>query len=76
MSSSRIGPCFSTPAAAIYLGIKPSTLCSWRRRGYGPPCVRFGNGKRKTVRYTLTALEIFVFGYDVSGTGATKSEAR
>lgn len=76
MSNSRVGPYFNTPAAAIYLGVQPSTLRAWRQKGDGPAYVRFGNGKRKTVRYTLSALEIFVFGYEVSGTGSTQSEAR
>jgi hypothetical protein len=32
---------FPTACAAVYLGVSPSTLRSWRRRGIGPSYVRF-----------------------------------
>lgn len=53
-------PALDTGAAAIYLGMRPTTLRSWRRRGRGPVFLKFDSG---TVRYRLTDLEQFACGY-------------
>lgn len=36
--------CYSTAAAAAYLGVDPQTLAAWRRRGIGPAYARFPTG--------------------------------
>jgi hypothetical protein len=60
----ELGPCFAGGHAAddeallneqevaALLGVKPSTLASWRCRGGGPPFLRVGQGRTKpAVRY-------------------------
>ena len=42
---------------AAWLGIQPATLEAWRRRGYGPTCVRFGP---KCVRYERQVVEAWI----------------
>ena len=37
--------------AAALLGLRPSTLCSWRSRGHGPAYLRVGHKRRPPVRY-------------------------
>lgn len=39
--------------AAVILGLRPATLCSWRSRGHGPRFLRLGNKRRPAVRYRL-----------------------
>lgn len=42
---------------AARLGLKPSTLVEWRRRGIGPASVRLGH---RTVRYRRAAVEAYI----------------
>ncbi len=65
---------FPTDVAAIYLGVTPETLRSWRRRGIGPAYVRFPGGHVRRgigerywqqkahghISYPLDGLEAFV----------------
>jgi hypothetical protein len=46
--------------AADLLGIKPSTMRSWRCRGVGPSYVKLGRGKKAAVRYDRRDLDRFV----------------
>lgn len=46
--------------AANFLGIKPSTMRSWRCRGVGPNYVKLGHGKKAAVRYDLRDLAQFI----------------
>ena len=60
-----------TSAAAMYLGVSPETLRSWRRRGIGPAFVRLPGGhlpyrglywaekSRGTICYPLDGLREF-----------------
>jgi hypothetical protein len=69
MTVSRLLP---TVAAAVYLGVTPETLRSWRRRGMGPAYCRFPGGhvrrgnrswdekRNGTILYPVEALETFV----------------
>lgn len=53
-------PYFDTDVAAHFLGMRPSTLRTWRSTGRGPNFVKFGDGARQTVRYRLVDLERYV----------------
>jgi hypothetical protein len=44
-------------ATAMRLGVKPSTLASWRAKGRGPAWVRIGG---KLVKYRADALEAYL----------------
>lgn len=54
------GPYFDTDTVASFLGMRPSTLRTWRSTGRGPNFVRFGDGARQTVRYRLVDIERYV----------------
>ncbi len=40
--------------AAVLLGLQPSTLVTWRHRSLGPRFRRIGQGRKRTIRYTLS----------------------
>ena len=44
-------------AAAVALGIKPSTLKYWRCKGRGPRFTKLANSKRAGVRYDPADIE-------------------
>lgn len=44
------------PATARALGVTVDTLKAWRRKGVGPPFVRFGN----RIRYRATDLDTWL----------------
>ena len=46
----------TTPPAAAYMGLKPSTLEAWRVRGGGPVFLKLG----KAVRYRQSDLDRFL----------------
>ncbi len=37
--------------AAAILGMRPSTLCTWRHHGRGPAFLRIGHGVKPAVKY-------------------------
>lgn len=41
----------SESVAATILGMQPSTLTAWRRRGQGPAFIRIGVKKKPPIRY-------------------------
>lgn len=49
----------TTAEAAAFLGLEPETLEAWRRRGGGPPYVKYGDSPRAAVRYRLRDLEAY-----------------
>jgi predicted site-specific integrase-resolvase len=51
----------STDAAPM-IGVNAATLKSWRRKGIGPPYVRFGN----RVRYRLCDIEAWLDAHTVT----------
>lgn len=53
-------PLYDTATAAALLGMRPSTLRTWRSKGKGPTYVQVGDGPRKAVRYRLHHLQIFM----------------
>lgn len=53
-------PYFDTDTVANWLGLRPSTLRTWRSTGRGPNFVRFGDGARQTVRYRLVDIERYI----------------
>jgi hypothetical protein len=59
----------ATPAATIeatdaapMIGVNAATLKAWRRRGIGPPYVRFGN----RVRYRVCDVEAWLSAHTVT----------
>jgi Helix-turn-helix domain len=55
-----LGEMLNDNQAARILGVKPSTMRSWRCRGIGPSYHKLGEGVRARTRYTRTDLEAFV----------------
>ncbi len=47
---------FNDVAAAIYLGLQPTTLRKWRSLGTGPVYIKVG----RTVKYTLADLKNYL----------------
>ena len=47
---------FTPMQAAVYLGVKPRTLESWRAKGMGPAF----RGKGKNIRYHIDDLDAFL----------------
>ncbi len=48
--------------AAPMIGVNAATLKAWRRRGLGPPYVRFGN----RVRYRVSDVEAWLAAHTVT----------
>lgn len=48
--------------AAPIIGVEPQTLKAWRRKGIGPPYVRFGN----RVRYRVCDIEAWLAAHTIT----------
>ena len=61
-----------TPAeAAAYIGSTPKTLAKWRSTGrHSIPYLKFGTGKRSSVRYDRNDLDAFLTRCREHGSGA------
>ena len=61
-----------TPAeAAAYIGSTPKTLAKWRSTGrHSIPFLKFGTGKRASVRYDRNDLDAFLNRCREHGSGA------
>lgn len=60
----------TTEQAASLLGLKPSTLETWRSRGGGPPFVRIG---KRAARYSLEDLDAYIEARRATNTGQLRS---
>ncbi|WP_172192781.1 helix-turn-helix domain-containing protein [Actinomyces faecalis] len=61
--------------AAKHLGVKVSTLSSWRYTGVGPAYYRVGNGRGSNVRYYLDDLDDWLRARRVEPEAVTESAA-
>jgi hypothetical protein len=59
-ASSTTPALFTSPQAALWLGVKPQTLRKWRHQGKGPRFVRLGTGRHSPAAYRLADLEAWV----------------
>lgn len=62
MTTDTLDRALESVDAAPVIGVEPLTLKEWRRRGYGPPYVKFGN----RVRYRLSDLEAWMAEHTVT----------
>jgi len=65
-----------TPAeAAAYIGSTPKTLAKWRSTGrHSIPFLKFGTGKRASVRYDRNDLDAFLNRCRENGSGISTLE--
>lgn len=61
--------------AARHLGIKVSTLASWRFTSVGPAYYRVGNGRGSSVRYRLDDLDAWLQAHRVEPKEANEDAA-
>ena len=45
--------------AAVILGLRPATLCSWRSRGRGPGFLKIGPGTKPAIKYRRRVIIAF-----------------
>ena len=68
LQSQRLTP----TEAAAYIGSTPKTLAKWRSTGrHSIPFLKFGTGKRASVRYDRNDLDAFLNRCREHGSGAT-----
>ena len=67
LKSQRLTP----TEAAAYIGSTPKTLAKWRSTGrHSIPFLKFGTGKRASVRYDRNDLDAFLTRCREHGSGA------
>jgi len=72
VSTKNFTPQRLTPTeAAAYIGSTPKTLAKWRSTGrHSIPYLKFGTGKRASVRYDRNDLDAFLTRCREHGSGA------
>ena len=72
VSTKNFTPQRLTPTeAAAYIGSTPKTLAKWRSTGrHSIPYLKFGTGKRASIRYDRNDLDAFLTRCRENGSGA------